>query len=79
MAEELRLVDWIGKKVKVNLNNEAAVGVDDALIVVEGFLAGIDPMGIIVLFSPTTWAGGEAGHILLPTCPQGLWSIRDGD
>lgn len=53
MAEEegrgLRLDDWIGKKVTANIITEPT---DDPaeLVSIEGFLEGVDPMGIIVLF-----------------------------
>lgn len=57
MAEGLRLEDWIGKRVTVNLLRGPAADPDDAIIGVGGFLEGVDPMGIIVLFSPQDVAG----------------------
>ncbi len=52
MAEEgLRLEDWIGKRVTVNINMEpVADEPGDRIVGVEGFLQGVDPVGIIVLF-----------------------------
>jgi hypothetical protein len=52
MAERLRLEDWIGKRVTVNLDRGPATEPFDDLVGIEGFLEGVDPMGIILLFSP---------------------------
>ena len=49
--EGLRLADWIGERVTVNILMEPVADEPDELIVgVEGFLEGVDPVGIIVLF-----------------------------
>ena len=53
MADEdkgLRLEDWIGKRVTVNILTEPADDPADGPVEIEGFLEGVDPMGIIVLF-----------------------------
>lgn len=51
MAEGLRLEDWIGKRVTVNIDRGPGTTRDDRVVGVEGFLEGVDPMGIILLFS----------------------------
>jgi hypothetical protein len=53
MADEregLRLEDWIGEWVTVSLLMEPADTADERIVQIEGFLEGVDPMGIIVLF-----------------------------
>ena len=51
MADEgLRLEDWLGKKVTVNILMEPADEPDERIVGIEGFLEGVDPHGIIVLF-----------------------------
>ncbi len=49
-AEGLRLEDWIGKKVTVSLLMEPADDPEELIVQIEGFLEGVDPQGIIVLF-----------------------------
>jgi hypothetical protein len=50
MAEGQRLEDWIEKRVTVNINMEPADDPDELIVEIEGFLQGVDPMGVIVLF-----------------------------
>ncbi len=69
MAEGLRLEDWIGKRVTVNLHRGAVADRGDALVTVEGFLEGVDPMGIIVLFSPRDVAGRRGPAHPPPSMP----------
>ncbi len=57
MAEGLRLEDWIGKMVTVNLHRGQAATPNDELISIEGFLQGVDPSGIILLFDPMAVSG----------------------
>ena len=61
MAEGLRLDDWIGERVTVNILREPVGDPNDEPIVeIEGFLEGVDPMGIIVLFGlGDVYAGSE--------------------
>ena len=49
MAEGLRLEDWINDKVTVNILAKPADDPDE-LVGIEGFLEGVDPHGLIVLF-----------------------------
>jgi hypothetical protein len=50
----LRLEDWIGKRVTVNILRNPTREPDEhgPILGVEGFLEGVDPMGVIVLSSP---------------------------
>lgn len=57
MAEEqnntdLRLEDWIGERVTVNLLRGPAAAPGAELMGIRGTLVGVDPMGIILLFDP---------------------------
>ncbi|MDP9477349.1 MAG: hypothetical protein M3R38_16985 [Actinomycetota bacterium] len=56
MAEGLRLEDWIDKKVTVNILRTPSDDPDEEgqgpYVGIEGFLNGVDPMGIILLFDP---------------------------
>jgi hypothetical protein len=47
-----RLEDWIGERVTVNLLRGPHAPSDDAIVAVVGALEGVDPMGIILLYSP---------------------------
>ena len=51
VAEGLRLEDWIGKWVTVNILRRPGADSDEKTVGIEGFLEGVDPMGVIVLFS----------------------------
>ncbi len=50
MAKGLRLEDWIEKKVTVSILMEPVDAPGELIVQIEGFLEGVDPMGIIVLF-----------------------------
>jgi hypothetical protein len=89
MAEGLRLEDWIGKSVTVNVYiteevntrervlEGAEVVSDDTttterktVVGVQGFLEGVDPNGVIVLFDPRDVAS-RRGPLLSPD-PENL-------
>jgi hypothetical protein len=65
VAEGLRLEDWIGKEATVNLHKGPAAEPDNELVAIEGILEGVDPMGVIVLFSSRAVAG-KRGRALPP-------------
>ena len=70
MAEEqnptnLRLEDWIGQRVTINLQRGPTATPGDELLGVGGTLEGIDPRGVIVLYCPRdVW--GKKGHAHAP-------------
>ncbi len=63
----LRLEDWIGKKVTVSLLTDPADAPEERVVQIEGFLEGIDPMGIIVLFGR---GGVHTGSVAQPDVPR---------
>ena len=72
MAEEgkgLRLEDWIGKKVTANIFAVPTDNYPAELASIEGFLEGVDPMGIIVLFGRGGVSTEGGTEILEPDVP----------
>jgi hypothetical protein len=55
------LEDWIGKRVTVNLDRGPVkrTDPDNPIVAIEGFLQGVDPMGVIVLFDPQDVSGRQ--------------------
>jgi len=79
MAEGLRLEDWIGKRVTVNVYSTEEVNTRErvlegaerkTVVGVQGFLEGVDPNGVIVLFDPRDVAS-RRGPLLSPD-PENL-------
>jgi hypothetical protein len=66
VAEGMRLEDWIGETVTLNILREPVTtsDPDEEIVTIIGFLQGVDPSGVIVLFDPTSDVVGELGRDL---------------